>query len=174
MTTNALISIICPDRVGLVADISGCLFDLGGNLNDTTFAVLGGGAEFTTVCDVPNDVSLEYVEGALRALKELSEAEISVTPFSYAPVHGETAKITHDIVLCGGNRPGLIARLCEVFVQFSANVVRLNAEKIPGPGDGDYAISIKAFIPQASAASCLATIANTAGELGLNCTHREL
>ena len=45
MTTTALISIICEDHPGLIADVTGRLFDLGVNLGDTTFAVLGGGAE---------------------------------------------------------------------------------------------------------------------------------
>ena len=101
---TALISVMCPDRVGLVADIAGCLFDLGGNLNDTTFAVLGGGAEFTSVCEFPPDVSLADVEGSLRNMRALAGAEISVTAFGLAPVHDETARITHHLTLRGGNR----------------------------------------------------------------------
>jgi len=42
---TVFISVMSRDRVGLVAAIAGCLFDLGGDLSDTTFAVLGGGAE---------------------------------------------------------------------------------------------------------------------------------
>ena len=62
MATTALISILCPDRIGLVAAIAGRLFDLGGNLADTTFAVLGGGAEFTAVCEFPEGVTPETIE----------------------------------------------------------------------------------------------------------------
>ena len=58
MTKAVLISFICSDRVGLVADITGCLFDLGGNLSDTTFAVLGGGAEFTVVAQFQSNVNI--------------------------------------------------------------------------------------------------------------------
>ncbi len=53
MDGTALISILCPDRAGLVAAIAGHLFDLGVNLRDTSFAVLGQGAEFTAVCVSP-------------------------------------------------------------------------------------------------------------------------
>ncbi len=169
---TALISVMCPDRVGLVADIAGCLFDLGGNLNDTTFAVLGGGAEFTSVCELPADVSFAEVERSLRNIATLADAEVSVTLFGLAPLHDETARITHHLTLRGGNRPGLIARLSEVFVQFRANVVRLAAERVPGMGTDEYAIEIAVRIPDESAPACLATIGNTAGELGLSFGYR--
>jgi len=41
-----LVSVFCPDRKGLISDIAGRLFELGGNLGDTTFAVLGEAAQF--------------------------------------------------------------------------------------------------------------------------------
>src|SRR5262245_7561107 len=50
MAKSALVSVICEDRTGLIAAITGRMFDLGINLGDTTFAVLGTGAEFTTLC----------------------------------------------------------------------------------------------------------------------------
>ncbi len=174
MATTAIISILCPDRVGLVAAIAGQLFDLGANLEDTTFAVLGGGAKFTSVCALPDGVSLETVEAELRGLPELEDAEVSVSLFDLDPAHGPTAHITHRITVNGGDRPGLIARLCEVFIQFKANIVRLNSVKIPGPGGGKYEISIGVWIPEASVESCLATIANTAGGLGLECRWSEV
>jgi glycine cleavage system transcriptional repressor len=169
MVDTALISIFAPDRTGLVAAVTGCLFDLGVNLADTAFAVLGGGAEFTAVCELPQDLTLDAVAVSLERLPELADAEVSVTPFGLAPVHAPSGNVTHRIMVRGGDRPGLIARLCEVFVQFNANVVRLNSEKIPGPGHPRYAITISVWIPGGHEASCLNTVANTAGELGLEC-----
>jgi glycine cleavage system transcriptional repressor len=58
-----------------------------------------------------------------------------------------------------------------VFVQFKANIVRLDAERIPAPdGDIRYAVNISVWIPSGAESSCLATVANTAGELGLTCS----
>jgi glycine cleavage system transcriptional repressor len=173
MATTALISILCADRIGLVAAIAGRLFDLGGNLADTTFAVLGGGAEFTAVCEFPEGVTPETIEAELRGLPELKDADVTVSSFDLAPVHGPSGHVTHRITVSGGDRPGLIARLCEVFVQFEANVVRLNAERIPRPHNDEYVVNVAVWIPDASARSCLATVTNTAGELGLSCQWEE-
>jgi len=49
----ALVSILCGDRIGLVAAIADHMFAQGINLRDTTFAVLGKGAEFTSICELP-------------------------------------------------------------------------------------------------------------------------
>lgn len=174
MATTALISILCADRIGLVAAIAGRLFDLGGNMADTTFAVLGGGAEFTAVCEFPGGVTPETIEAELRGLPELEDADVTVSSFDLAPVHGPSGHVTHQITVGGGDRPGLIARLCEVFVQFEANVVRLNAERIPGPHHDEYVVNVSVWIPDASARSCLATVTNTAGELGLSCHWEEV
>jgi len=169
MPDTALISILCPDRVGLVAAITGRLYDLGTNLSDTTFAVLGGGAEFTAVCELSEDVSLDFLDRELKSLPELEGAEVSVIRFDLPSVHGQTGHITHRIELMGGDRPGLIARLCEVFIQFGANIVRLNSEKISDPGQQRYVIRIAVWIPEDRADSCLATITNTASQLHMTC-----
>ncbi len=174
MTINALVSVSCPDRVGLVAAIAGRLFDLGGNLGDTTFAVLGGAAEFVSVVELADDVALSDVEAALRALPELEGAKLSVVPFQLAPVHGPTARVTHRITVSGGDRPGLIARLSEVFVEFEANIVRLDAERIPGGPSDQYTIRIELHVPSGKAPACLSTAANTAGSLGLACHWTEV
>ncbi|MBC8270125.1 MAG: ACT domain-containing protein [Rhodospirillaceae bacterium] len=174
MATNALVSIICTDRVGLVSAITGLLYDLGVNLGDTTFAVLGGGAEFTTVCELPDSLELGELEKTLEDLDELDGAELTVTHFNLSPVHSESGHITHRISVKGGDRPGLIARLCEVFGQFDANIVRLNSDKIPGDRDDQYEIRISVWIPEDRANSCLAVVANTAGELRMSCSWSEV
>ena len=64
--------------------------------------------------------------------------------------------------------------MSEVFVQFRANIVRLNAERIDAPGGGSqYAVIFAVFLPEGSTRSCLATVANTAGSLALTCHWEE-
>jgi glycine cleavage system transcriptional repressor len=162
-----LISIFCPDKTGLIAAITGALFDLNANLGDTSFAVLGGGAEFTTICESPS--SPTEIETYLQALPELENANIKVSVFDMASTHGANANITHRITVWGSNHPGLMARLTEVFIGFEANIVRLNAEKIPGETEEQYLIHISAYIPQSRASACLASVSNTASSLQMHC-----
>ena len=179
MSTTALVSIIGPDRVGLVSAVTGRLFDLGADLGDTSFAVLGGGAEFTAICEFPGGMELEALQDELEALAELTDAEVKVSRFKLASMHPASETITHTITVAGGDSPGLMARLCEVFQQSDANIVRLNSERIPSTeqhqtGHRQYVISASVAIPVQNENTCLATVTNTAGELGLVCQWKKV
>src|SRR6266850_8046183 len=113
MSRTALISIICEDRIGLIAEVAGRLYDLGINLGDTTFAVLGSAAEFTTLAELPDHQSLGGVETELSGLSALKGGKVSVAPFSHRAQHDDTARITHRIEIEGEDSPGLVARLSE-------------------------------------------------------------
>lgn len=166
-----LVTLSCPDRSGLVAAIASRLFDLGANLRDTTFAVYGTEAEFTSLVAMPAHVSADTVAGQLRALDEAPGATVSVEPFRYPAERGLTGHVTHVITVSGGDQPGLIARIAEVFGEFGANIVHLQAAAEPGPQpQGLYTIRFSVYLAPESADGCLATVANTAEAMNLACT----
>ena len=169
METTALITISCADRGGLIAALAGRLFDLGCNLGDTSFAVLGTGAQFTSLCALPEGLTLSELENDLASMPELAEAELSVRLFELEPLHGPSANVTHRIVIDRGDRPGLIARLSEVFGQFDANIVRMNWERAPSRDGFRYVTRFAVSIPKDREEACLATVGNTAGELNMTC-----
>ena len=168
MAYNALVSIVCQDRVGLIAAVTGRLFDLGANLADTTFAVLGQAAEFTGICDLPDEQDPAAVQAALEELPELAQAEILVRAFGLGPRDAALGRATHSIECIGQDRPGLVARLTEVFGAFEANIVRMNTERVAGAEGDDYVIRFAVAIPGKRAEACLATLSNTAAALNQN------
>jgi len=169
--SSLLINIFCPDRTGLVAAITGRLFEIGINLGDTSFSMLGAGAEFTTVCEAPKGMAAIEIEEDLASLPLLKGARVSVRTFDLEANHGPAGRITHRVAVTGGDRPGLVARLSEVFGQFHANIVRMDAQQYPE--QGLYVTRFAISIPE-RADACLATVANTAGELNLACHVEEV
>lgn len=169
-----LVSVLSSDKAGLVSAISGCLFDLGINLGSTSFTVLGTGAKFTAVCEAGEELTKEGLEEALSSLPELEGAEIQVTDFEFSTATAANAEITHRITIQGGDHPGLIARLTEVFIEFDANIVRLNADRLINEGENQYLIQIAAWIPASREHACLASISNTASSLGMQCSYTRL
>jgi glycine cleavage system transcriptional repressor len=167
--STALVSIICEDHPGLIADVAGRLFDLGVNLGDTTFAVLGGGAEFTLVAKLPDRVGIGDLQKELTSLPILKGAQLSVTPFTYRESHDEHARITHRIEIVGDDSPGLVARLSEAFRAFGANIVRLNSESVQSPSGARFLLRIAVWVPDGKEEACMATVANTAGQMNLKC-----
>jgi glycine cleavage system transcriptional repressor len=164
---NLLISIVCPDKPGLISAVTGTLFELGVNLGDTTFTILGEGAEFTAVCESPADLPADELAGQLGSLEDLHGAEITVRPFGYATTHRVSDNITHHIVLQGRDQPGLIARMTEVFADYEANIVRMDSKKLSEGSEAQYLIQLWVSVPEPRAGACLATITNTATVLDM-------
>ncbi|HEX2134423.1 MAG TPA: ACT domain-containing protein [Microvirga sp.] len=164
----ALVSVLGPDRIGLVAAIADYLFSAGVNLGDTAFATLGTGADFQAVCELPETVTTDSVEAGLASLPELEGAQVRVVPYAFDPHPNELARVTHRITISGGDQLGLVARLAEVFRQYGANIVRLEARKLPAAEGGLYVTRFAVWIPPDRTSVCLATVANTAGALGLS------
>jgi len=169
MTHTVLISVLGSDRVGLVAALTGRLHDMGGNLGDTSFAVLGTGFEFTSVVELPADVSADQAAADLAGVPLLGGADITVQDFRQQATHDESGRVTHQIRVEGGDQAGLVARLSEVFVEFGANIVRMNSEKMPDKQGDHYTMIYDVRIPDGVANRCLTTIANTAEQMHLAC-----
>ncbi len=175
MMDTVLITIKGVDKVGVVAAATGRLFDLGGNLGDASFAALGGGFEFTCICELPPEVSGLDVEQALTGDPVLGDCEIEVAGLS-SDAEGGPARVTHRVEVSGRDRPGLIARLSEVFAQYDTNLVRMTSSRLRHSGavtDATYLTRFEICVPPKRAAACLAAVGNTAGQLNLRCEIQE-
>ena len=167
MSHNVLVSVFCPDRTGLIADIAGALFDLGANLGDTNFAVLGGGAEFTAVCEIPDSITGDDLAAALRRVPDVANGKLSIAPFTLEPLHGETGRITHRVTVrrrrpARADRPALGSVRGIRCERGSAIIGKDAGRQLQYP-----LLGLDSEHPRAAA--CLATIANTAENLHLSC-----
>ncbi|WP_321391790.1 ACT domain-containing protein [Emcibacter sp.] len=167
---TVLISIVSPDQVGLVAAVTGRLFDLGVNLADTSFAVLGKGCEFSCVAELPGEVSSRFLQSELQSLECLANADCLVTDFRFPVDQDSTSNVTHIIEVGGGDQPGLIARLAEAFIDYDANVVRMHSTRRMGDdGKMVYHTTFAISVDPDRAEACISAINNTAGQLQLTC-----
>jgi len=136
--------------------------------------VLGSGAKLTLVAKLPSDISISDVDEELRSMPVLRGADLEVAPFAYRETHDPSAHITHRIEITGDDSPGLIARLSEAFRPMGANIVRLNSESVPGPSGARFLLRMAVSVPENKAAVCMATVANTAGQMTLSCRWQQV
>ncbi len=166
---NYILRITGSDDVGHIANITGYLFETGVNLADTTFAVLGTGFEFSSLVELLSDVDVNDVEEGLRACGLPEDTRISLQPASYNFDRLDDSVITHVVEFSGGDRPGLVARMSEVFGKYDANIVRMSSRRSEAGNGYDYrtrfAVNIKADTYKALETA----LYNTAGSLRLNC-----
>ena len=107
------------------------------------------------------------LEKGLVRLPTHVAAQVCVVPYMCDPRPDETGKVTHRVTISGSDQLGFVARLSHVFAQDGANIVRREARKLPDSEGGLYVTRFAVSIPPGRASMCLATVANTAGSLGL-------
>lgn len=167
---NFLISIIGHDKVGVVSEVSGYLFDIGANLADGSYAVLGEGFEFSCIASFNEQADLTEVQNGLHTLEILEGARITVAPLSFGAARGLSAEISHVVEITGGDRPGLIARMSEVLVDYDANIVRMSSKRvIDDEGKAHYRTRFAMNADQERFEALSAALVNTAGSLRLEC-----
>ncbi len=167
---KALLSVYSNDRVGLISEVTGHLFDCGINLGDTTFAILGKGGKFTSIIEIPDELSETNLSADLLSLKGLQDADVDVKRFSIPEVETPSTDITHRIKCEGEDQPGLLARLSDVFIDFDANIIRLKSDQLETDTGTVFVTRFSVNIPLKRVANCLATLSNTAAELGQTLT----
>lgn len=116
---------------------------------------------------MPQGLATGALESGLRLLPSLAEAVVRVVPYPFDPVADATGHITHRITIEGGDQPGLIARLADIFAAYGANIVRLDATKLPEAEGGRYVTRFAVWLVPDRTRVCLAAVNNTAGSMGL-------
>ncbi len=169
MSIRAIVSISCVSQSGLLTTVTECLAARGCNLADTTFAVLSGSAEFTTVCEMPDGMAEETLALELHRLPALAGAKVIVGPFDPVASEARGQRITHRFEFSGPDRPGKILRLSQAFTASKAVIMRLNSQCSTLDGASHSTIRIAVILAEEDSAAAQAAIADAARELGLTC-----
>lgn len=134
MRSSVVLTIIGPDRTGLVETIAQAVAARGGNWVESRMARLAGHFAGILLVDVDPDQ-----RGALEAdLRDLASRGLRVTLEATevddaAP--GDTRPLRFDLV--GQDRPGIVRDIARVLAQHGVNVVGLETEVISAPMTGD-------------------------------------
>jgi glycine cleavage system transcriptional repressor len=169
MSIRAIVSISCVSQSGLLTTVTECLAARGCNLADTTFAVLSGSAEFTTICEMPEGMAEETLALELHRLPALAGAKVIVSPFDPVASEARSQRITHRFEFSGPDKAGKILRLSKAMTASGATVMRLNSQRSIRDGAAHSTIRIAVTLADDRSDAALAAVADTAGELGLTC-----
>src|SRR5207253_299254 len=99
-----VVTAVGADRPGIVAAVTGALMDVGGNLEDTGMAVLGGQFAMMLVVAGPESAALN---DALAPIAERLDLTVSVRPIAAAGAAAGAGE-EWSVTVYGGDKPGIV------------------------------------------------------------------
>jgi len=123
------VTVLGHDRPGIVADVTGVLADLHGNLEDSTMTLLRG--HFAMVLLVHTGAGTEAVEAALRPLCAGGALVINARVLD-EPASGRAVGRSYALRVHGADRPGIVATITAVVARHGANIVDLGTRLVEG------------------------------------------
>ena len=155
------ITVIGPDRPGIVADVSEALAGVGANLTDSTMTRLRGHFAMTLICTGP---AVEAVEVALAPLDGVTTAVRAVDPEAGGADRGEPWVVS----VHGADRLGIVAAVTRVVAGAGGNITDLST-RLAGTL---YVLIAEVDLPAGSSDELAERLAVAAAELGVEVTLR--
>ena len=155
------VTVIGHDRPGIIAEVTGALAAVGGNLEDSTMTILRGHFAMTLI--VAADASAAEVEEALAPVTADGSLLVSVRGVPEEP-DPEALGTRHVLTVHGADRPGIVSGLTRVLAEAGGNVTDLTTRLA---GDLYLLVAEVDLPPGADPAAVGARLAEAARALGV-------
>lgn len=113
-----VITLIGPDRSGLVERVSDAIFSHHGSWQASSLSKLAG--QFAGILQI--DVSDAHADDLIRALRSLDDLQVLITETAK---NADTAATTHTLSVTGNDRPGIIQEVTRELAKFGININKL-------------------------------------------------
>jgi glycine cleavage system transcriptional repressor len=134
LVSDIAVTVVGPDRPGIVAEVSAALADLGLNLTDSTMTLLRGHFAMMLVCTSgasSMQVSAADVNAALAPLTDPGHLIAVARPLADEPedwpdeVESVTRANTYTLIVHGADRLGIVASMTAVLARAGGNITDL-------------------------------------------------
>jgi len=127
MSKQMVISVMSKDRPGIVADITGAIYDLQGDLADLNQSVLCGYFTMILIASFDTEVTAEDVAAKFSQIKSETKLEVAVKDVDEPITIGAEQQSDKVYILTaqGQNKSGLVAQMGEFCRRHSINILDL-------------------------------------------------
>ena len=131
MQIPLVMTLIGPDRTGLVESVARTVAEHGGNWLESRMCRLGG--EFAGILRI--EIPAEKKAALLTALQKISGLNVVVRPdeTKISPVNARQTKL--EIV--GSDRPGIVREITSALARAEVNVEEFSSEVVSAPMSGE-------------------------------------
>lgn len=125
MHKHMIISVMSKDRPGIIADITGAIFKLGGDLADLNQTILCGYLTMILSATFDAEVTKEDVVAAVSHIKGPCKFEVSIKETNLDPPLEEPPAETYILTVQGPNRAGIVHGISSFCYSHNINITDL-------------------------------------------------
>jgi len=128
MQQRMIISVVSKDRPGIIADITGALFELDGDLADLSQSILCGYLTMTLIATFESDLTPADVTSKLETIESAKDYSFIVKPMDIALENGRRSlpEKTYIVTAQGKNKSGLVYSISSFCYQRNINILDLS------------------------------------------------
>jgi len=144
MGSKIVFTLTGTDRVGIVEEITGSLLKLGGNIETSRMARLGGEFAVLLLVDLPAGKN-EELKQTMAGLTALGY-KVTTTPtdFNYAQRHA--GWLPFRIEIHGADHEGIVHRIAHTLAQKGINIESMETGNSRAPNSGCLLFTMKALV----------------------------
>jgi glycine cleavage system regulatory protein len=145
MLKTLVMTVLSPDRPGLVEKLANTVASQGGNWLESRMCHLGG--QFAGIIRV--EIDADRAEAVAAAVRALPAQGITVALELEPATAAKPAGTLGLLELVGHDRPGILHQISRVLAAHKVNVEELSSERVNAPMDGTvlFKARIKVLVP---------------------------
>lgn len=143
------VSVVGPDRPGIVAAISEALYRLGCNIADSSCAMLSGEFAMILIISHPKPFTKAQLAEELRPACERLSMTLSIRHLQPGEERrrGTTGEIC-QITVYGADQPGIVYRVTSALAARQINILDLNTKLVGSEDEPVYVMLLEAALPE--------------------------
>lgn len=139
---DLVLTLIGPDRPGLVESVAQVIASHGGNWLESRMAHLAGKFAGILRAEVPT----ERTDAVIEALRQLEARGLKVVVEPAARAAAAGSERSMDLELVGLDRPGIVREISQLLAQHAVNVDELVTDRTSAPMSGEMLFRARARI----------------------------
>jgi glycine cleavage system transcriptional repressor len=147
MQTIFILTLTGPDRIGIVDEVTGLLFERGGNVETSRMARLGGEFAVLMLVSMPTD-QFPGLEKGLEALTTQGY-KVTTTPAEQTYAEAHLGWLPYQVEVQGADHEGIIHEVAHYLSSHGISIESMDSECTPAPTSGSplFAMTAQVVVP---------------------------
>ena len=142
------LTVLGRERPGIVAGITGVLFDTDCNIRDSTMTILAGEFVMLLIVELPDNMTSTGLDQALAEVQRRFDLSIFIKRLTDDEVRYQPPAGTRSwaVTIYGGDRKGIVHHVASVMARKGISITELKT-KVVGGASGVGIVSMKVMAP---------------------------